>query len=61
MPFEKVLECTSNGSKGFKAHAGGECYIGSGAKERAVAQVQAINISMGKKQGSSWAKKLPKK
>lgn len=53
----KVIECTVNGVKGFKAE-GGTCYIGSAAKEKATAQAQAINISVGRKEGKSWAKNL---
>ena len=54
----KVVECTLNGVKGFKSSDGGTCYTGPAAKEKAAAQVQAINISKGRK-GAAWAKKLP--
>lgn len=57
----KVVECTLNGAKGFKSSDGGTCYTGSAAKEKAAAQVQAINISVGRKAGAAWAKKLPAK
>jgi len=56
----KVVECTLNGVKGFKAE-GGKCHIGPAAKEKATAQMQAINISVGRKEGAAWAKKLPVK
>jgi hypothetical protein len=57
----KILECTSKGSKGFKAEgaANAVCYVGPGAREKAAAQVAAINISEARKLGKSWAKKLP--
>lgn len=55
----KVVECTLNGVKGFKSETGGTCYTGPGAREKAVAQVTAINISKGRKEGAAWAKKLP--
>ena len=54
----KVVECTLNGAKGFKAE-GGQCHTGPAAREKATAQVQAINISKGRKEGAAWAKKLP--
>lgn len=57
----KVVECTLNGIKGFKSEAGGKCYIGPGAHEKAVAQVQAINISTARKKGRAWATSLPEK
>lgn len=56
----KVVECTLNGVKGFKAE-GGQCYTGPAAREKAVAQAQAINISVGRKEGKAWAKNLPAK
>lgn len=56
-----VVECTLNGVKGFKSSEGGTCYTGPAAREKAVAQVQAINISKGKQSGASWAKHLPAK
>lgn len=57
----KVMECTTNGQKGFKAEGARNavCYIGPGAREKAVAQVNAINIAEGRKSGAAWAKKLP--
>jgi len=57
----KVMECTTNGQKGFKAEGARNpvCYVGSGAREKAVAQVNAINISEGRKTGAAWAMKLP--
>ncbi len=55
----KVVECTLNGAKGFKSSDGGTCYTGPAAREKATAQVQAINISKGRKEGAAWAKKLP--
>lgn len=57
----KVVECTLNGAKGYKSSDGGTCYTGPAAKEKAAAQVQAINISVGRKAGAAWAKKLPAK
>ena len=57
----KLRECVSKGQKGWASDKGGTCFIGSGAREKAVAQVQAINISVGKKEGKSWAEKLPAK
>lgn len=54
----KVVECTLNGVKGFKSEAGGTCYTGPGAREKAVAQVTAVNNSMARKEGKSWATKL---
>lgn len=57
----KVVECTLNGVKGFKSETGGTCYTGAGSREKAVAQVPAINISTAKKGGKSWATKLPAK
>lgn len=57
----KVVECTMNGVKGFKSSDGGICYTGSAAREKATAQVQAINISKGRKEGAAWAKNLPAK
>lgn len=57
----KVVECTLNGVKGFKSSDGGTCYTGPAAKEKAAAQVQAINISVGRKAGAAWAKNLPVK
>lgn len=59
MPSQ-LMECTLNGSKGFKAE-GGKCYTGPGAREKAVAQVQAININNERKKGTAWAKALPAK
>jgi len=56
----KVVECTLNGVKGFKAE-GGQCHTGPAAREKAAAQVQAINISVGRKAGAAWAKNLPVK
>lgn len=56
----KLMQCVSKGQKGWKAE-GGTCYIGEGAREKAVAKMQAINISTGKKEGKSWAKKMPNK
>lgn len=56
----KVIECTLNGVKGFKAE-GGQCHTGPAAREKAVAQAQAINISVGRKEGKAWAKNLPVK
>lgn len=58
----KILECTTKGVKGFKAEgaANAVCYTGAGAREKAAAQVTAINISEGRKKGASWAMKLPK-
>lgn len=47
------------GQKGFKAEVGGVCFVAPGAREKAVAQMTAINISTAKKQGKSWAEKLP--
>lgn len=57
----KIMECTTKGVKGFKAEgaANAVCYTGAGAREKAAAQVAAINISEGRKKGSSWAMKLP--
>lgn len=55
----KVVECTLNGVKGFKSSEGGTCYTGAAGREKAVAQVTAINISKGRKEGAAWAKKLP--
>ena len=57
----KVVVCTSKGQSGFKSSEGGTCYTGPGAKEKSTAQVQAINISKGKKEGLSWAMKIPNK
>lgn len=55
----KVVECTLNGVKGFKSSEGGTCYTGPAGREKAVAQVTAINISKGRKEGAAWAKKIP--
>ena len=57
----KVVECTLNGVKGFKSSDGGTCYTGPAAREKAIAQVQAINSSKGRKEGVAWAKNLPAK
>lgn len=57
----KVVECTLNGVKGFKSSDGGTCYTGPAAREKATAQVQAINITTARKEGAAWAKMLPPK
>lgn len=54
----KLRQCTYKGQKGWAADKGSTCFIGENAREKAVAQVQAINISVGKKEGKAWAKKL---
>jgi len=59
--LHEVVECTLNGVKGFKSEAGGKCYTGAGAREKAVAQVQAINISTARRKGAPWATSLPEK
>lgn len=56
----KLVECTIKGTKGWSAE-GGKCFAGTGAREKAVAQLEAINISVGKKEGKTWAKKIPAK
>lgn len=56
---EKVRQCIHKGQKGWSAGKVGECYVGAGAREKAVAQAQAINIIQGRAQGKSWAMKLP--
>lgn len=55
----KVVDCTLNGVKGFKSSEGGTCYTGPAGREKAVAQVQAINISKARSEGKSWATKMP--
>lgn len=55
----KLMECVSKGNKGWKAEGGGSCFVGAGAREKAVAQMTAINISTAKKEGKAWAEKLP--
>lgn len=55
----KLRECVSKGKKGYAADKGGHCFTGPNAREQATAQVQAINISMGRKEGKAWAEKLP--
>lgn len=54
----KLMECSSKWQKVFKAE-GVSCFIGEGAREKAVAQMTAINISTAKKEGKAWAEKLP--
>ncbi len=56
----KLRECTSKGQKGFASDIGGTCFVGSGAREKAVSQLQAINISTAQKEGKGWATKLGK-
>lgn len=51
----KLVECTDNGVKGWKAEGAVTCHIGAGAKEKATAQMLAINISTGRKEKKSWA------
>lgn len=55
----KLIQCVFKGQKGWKAEGGGKCFTGSDAREKAVAQVEAINISTGRKEGRAWAEKLP--
>ena len=55
----KVVSCTANGVDGFKSSDGGNCYTGPAAKEKAVAQVTAINITTARKEGAAWVKQLP--
>lgn len=55
----KLMQCVSKGQKGWKAEGSKTCFIGPDARDKATAQVQAINISQGRKQGAAWAKKLP--
>ena len=57
----KLTECTIKGVKGWSSDVGGKCFTGSGAREKAVAQLQAINITTAKKSGAAWAEKLPAK
>jgi len=57
----KLRSCTVNGEKGWASDIGGKCFTGPAAREKAVAQLQAINISKAKKEGASWAEKLPSK
>lgn len=57
----KLIECTLNGAKGFKSDIGGTCFTGPGGREKAVAQVQAINITTARREGKAWAKALPAK
>ena len=55
----KLMQCVSKVQKGWKAEGGGACFIGPDAREKATAQMTAINISTAKRQGKSWAEKLP--
>lgn len=55
----KLAECTLKGVKGYKSDIGGTCFTGPGAREKAVAQLEAINISKARKEGKAWATKLP--
>jgi len=56
----KLMQCVFKGQKGWKAEGkNSKCYVGPDAREKAVAQVQAINISAGRQQGAEWAEKLP--
>lgn len=57
----KIRECVYKGKKGFSSDKGGTCYTGPDAREKAAAQVQAINISTAKREGKAWAMKLPNK
>lgn len=57
----KLRECTIKGQKGWASEAGGHCFTGSNAREQAVKQVEAINISIARKEGKSWVKNLPAK
>jgi hypothetical protein len=57
----KLRECIVKGEKGWSAESGGHCFTGPDARAKATAQVQAINISVGKKSGAQWAKEVPAK
>ena len=56
----KLRECVYKGQKGYASDKGGKCFVGSGAREKAVEQVQAINIAVGIKEGATWAENLKK-
>lgn len=46
-----VKRCTKDGKAGYKYGDSGTCYTGPGAKEKAIKQGQAIEISKHKNKG----------
>jgi hypothetical protein len=56
----RLITCELEGQKGWQAEGSETCYVGPDAREKARAQVQAINISTAIKKGESWTKRIKK-